>query len=140
MADVFISYSRKNKDFVLKLHEALNKFGKTDWVDWEDIPPAAPWSEEVKSAIESSDSFIFVISKDSAASSECRLEIENAVKQNKRLIPIVREKVDDKAVHEKLRIPKWIFFCEDDDFESSFAKLISAIDTDLEWVKAIHVC
>lgn len=136
MADVFISYSRKNKDFVLKLHEALNKFGKTDWVDWEDIPPAAPWSEEVKSAIESSDSFIFVISKDSAASSECRLEIENAVKQNKRLIPIVREKVDDKAVHEKLRIPNWIFFCEDDDFESSLAKLISAIDADLEWVKS----
>jgi hypothetical protein len=96
MADVFISYSRKNKDFVLKLHEALNKFGRTDWVDWEDIPPAAPWGEEIKSAIVSSDSFVFVISKDSAASAECHLEIEHAVKQNKRLIPIVREEVEEK--------------------------------------------
>ncbi len=59
MADVFISYSRKNKDFILKLHEALNKSGKTDWVDWN-IPPAAAWREEIKSAIESSDSFIFL--------------------------------------------------------------------------------
>lgn len=136
MADVFISYSRKNKDFVIKLHEALSKFGKTDWVDWEDIPPAAAWREEIKSAIQSSDSFVFVISEASAASNECLLEIEHAVKQNKRLIPLVREKVDDKVVHEKLRIPNWIFFCEDDDFESSFKKLVNAINTDLEWVKS----
>jgi hypothetical protein len=72
MADVFISYSRQNKDFVLELHEALNKFGRTDWVDLEDIPPAAAWREEIKDAIESSDSFVFVISQASVASRECR--------------------------------------------------------------------
>jgi hypothetical protein len=136
MADVFISYSRQNKDFVLKLHEALNKSGSTDWVDCEDIPPAAVWREEIKSAIESSDSFIFVISKDSVVSRECHLETEHAVKQNKRLIPIVLDEVEEKDVHEKLRVPNWIFFRKYDDFESSFTKLVNAIDTDLYWVKS----
>ncbi len=139
MADVFISYSRQNKDFILKLHEALNKYGKTDWVDWN-IPPAAAWREEIKSAIESSDSFVFVISQASVASRECRLETEHAVKQNKRLIPIVREEAEEKDVHEKLRIPNWIFFRKDDDFESSFTKLVNLLILTLIGLKAIHVC
>ena len=43
MSKIFISYSRKDKDFVKKLYEALTKsLPNSDqdvWVDWEDIPP-----------------------------------------------------------------------------------------------------
>ena len=42
-ADVFISYSRHDGDFVRRLHDALRELGKDPWVDWEDIPATAPW-------------------------------------------------------------------------------------------------
>ncbi len=135
MAEVLISYSRKDKDFVPQLHEALNKHARKDWVDWKDIPPTAEWMKEIKSAVESSDSFVFVISQSSVASEVCGQEIEHAIKQNKRLIPIVREKVEGKTVPERLREIDWIFFRDGDDFENSFTTLIKAIDTDLDWVR-----
>jgi len=37
--EVFISYSRKDTDFVRRLDEALKSRGREAWVDWEDIRP-----------------------------------------------------------------------------------------------------
>lgn len=37
MADVFISYSRQDKDLVRALHDALKAQNRDTWVDWEDI-------------------------------------------------------------------------------------------------------
>ena len=41
MADVFISYSRRDEEFVERLRETLADNGKDVWVDREDIGPAA---------------------------------------------------------------------------------------------------
>jgi hypothetical protein len=60
MSDVFISYSRKDKEFVHILHDALEKTQKNTWVDWEDILPTSEWWQEIESAIEGADIFIFV--------------------------------------------------------------------------------
>ena len=65
MADVFISYSRKDKDFVRDLHEALAARERDTWVDWEDIPLTAEWLAEIYAGIEGADAFVFVISPDS---------------------------------------------------------------------------
>src|SRR5215468_2642558 len=100
MADVFISYSRKDKPFVEKLHTALVQQGRDAWVDWEDIPLSAAWLQEIYSAIEAADTFLFVISPDSVASEVCREEVEHAVQFNKRLIPVVRREVDANLIHE----------------------------------------
>ena len=68
MADVFISYSRKDKSFVQRLFEALETDSRDAWVDWEDIPLTADWWAEIQEGIEASDTFVFVISPDSAVS------------------------------------------------------------------------
>ena len=39
MADVFISYSHKAKEFVPRLHEALKNRRRKAWVDWRKIRP-----------------------------------------------------------------------------------------------------
>ena len=39
MADVFISYSRKDKAFVQVLHQALAESKYDAWIDWQDISP-----------------------------------------------------------------------------------------------------
>jgi len=35
--DAFISYSRKDKEFVRKLYEKLNSKNLVIWVDWEEL-------------------------------------------------------------------------------------------------------
>jgi TIR domain len=38
MAEVFISYSRKDKEFVRKLGQSFNNAKREAWLDWKDIP------------------------------------------------------------------------------------------------------
>jgi WD40 repeat protein len=137
MAQVFISYSRMDRDFVRQLHEALEKTGRDAWVDWEDIPFTAEWRKEIYAGIEAADNFIFVISPDSVASIACREEAAYASGNNKRLIPILRRPVAPSEVPESLASINFIHFQKEDDFGSTFKSLIDTLDTDLAW-KRIH--
>ena len=47
MSQLFISYSRKDINFVRKLFGALQAEKREAWVDWKSIPPSAEWMEEV---------------------------------------------------------------------------------------------
>src|SRR5881392_1192575 len=134
--EVFISYSRKDKDFVRRLDEALKSRGREAWVDWEDIRPTEEWMQAIYAAIEAADTFVFVITPDSVASVVCGREITHAAAHNKRLVPIVAREVDAAAVPEPLAKLNWIFCRESDDFEKATDTLISALDTDLKWVHA----
>jgi len=88
-ASVFISHSRKDKDFVGELKEALEKHSYDVWVDVEDILPTEDWLAGVYSGIEKADAFVFVISSDSIRSEDCQRELDHAVEHNKRLVPIM---------------------------------------------------
>ena len=134
MAELFISYSRKDKSFVQKLQEALKEANRDVWVDWQDIPPTAEWLKEIASAIDTTQAIVFVISPDSIASQTCNIELTYAHEHNKRLIPIVYRDVIDTGVPEPLARLNWIFFREQDDFAISLKSLITYADTDLDWV------
>jgi WD40 repeat protein len=131
MTDVFISYSRKDKEFVRKLHSALQQSKREIWIDWEDIPPTADWRAEIRAGIEAAEAFAFVVSPDSVASKVCGEEIDYAVKCNKRLIPLVCRDVSAETTHSAISSHNWLFFRETDDFEGNLQKLIAALDTDL---------
>ena len=101
--DIFISYSRRDKDFVRHLWESLTqKAEQKVWVDWEDIPPTADWRQEIYLGIEAANNFIFVISPHSVRSVVCGEELAHAIEHGKRLVPIVREDVDYESVHPEL--------------------------------------
>ena len=136
MADAFISYSRKDKGFVHRLDEALKNRGREAWVDWEGIRPTEEFMRAIFAAIESADTFIFVLTPDSVASPICGREIAHAAEHNKRMVPIVHSDVEARAVPEALAKLNWIFFRDSDDFEKAVDTLIQAIETDLDWVRA----
>ena len=134
----FVSYSRKDTAFVRRLSDGLKQSGHEVWVDWEDIPPTADWRSEISKGIQSSHSFIFVISPDSVRSEVCRDEIELAVHNSKRFVPVLyrdlNEETHKSALHPTISSHNWIFFREEDDFDASMEKLISALRTDLDHV------
>jgi WD40 repeat protein len=132
----FISYSRKDREFVQRLHGALARRERDAWVDWEDIPPLEEWFAKIKAAINAAPAFVFLISPDSASSQVCLDEINHAVAQNKRLIPILYREVHADQVHEALRKINWIHLRDEDDFEQRIDELVKAMDLDLEWVRA----
>ena len=134
-ANVFISYSRRNKDFVQQLHSALEATGREVWVDWESIPVAGDWWQEIQLGIELADIFLFVLSPDSVASQVCGQEIEEALRHNKRLVPVVFGDVPPAQVHPELARLNWIFLRPEDDFQQGFQRLLAALDQDLDYVR-----
>jgi TonB family protein len=134
--DVFISYSRKDKEFVRRLHEVLSQRDREAWVDWEDIQPTEEWMQAIYGAIEGADTFIFALTPDSLASITCGREMAHAAAHNKRMVPIVARDVKTDTVPEALAKLNWIFCRDGDDFEKAADALISALDTDLKWIHA----
>ncbi len=135
-SDVFVSYSRKDREFVKRLEEELQRRGREAWVDWEGIRPAEEFMQAIFPAIEGTDTFIFVLSPDSVTSEICGKELAHAVSHNKRMIPIMARDTDAKAVPEPLAKLNWVFARDADSFEAAADFLISALDTDLGWVRA----
>ena len=94
MTKVLISYSRKDSAIARKLIGEFTSLDLEVWVDWEDIPPAVGWLEQIEQGIEESDAFIFLISPDSIISEVCKVEVEHARKNHKRIVPILIRDVD----------------------------------------------
>lgn len=135
MAKIFIGYSRKDKVFVQKLHEALSREKLDVWVDWEDIPATAKWLREIYKGIEAADNYIFVLSPDSAASEICNMEVEHGEKNNKRFIPVLYREVGNAKLRDSISSHHWVMFNDEAKFEESFINLRKAIETDLAYVE-----
>lgn len=89
MSDVFISYSRLDREFVGKLREALLANEQEVWIDWEAIPPSQAWWSEIQKGIARANNFVVVLSPNSMASPICQMEIETARHLKKRIIPVL---------------------------------------------------
>ncbi|MDJ0681681.1 MAG: toll/interleukin-1 receptor domain-containing protein, partial [Xenococcaceae cyanobacterium MO_167.B52] len=88
--DVFISYGRADsKDFATKLNQRLIAQGLNVWFDQDDIPLAVDFQEQINNGIERAHNFIFIIAPHSINSAYCLKEINQALKYNKRIIPIL---------------------------------------------------
>ena len=136
MSHIFISYSRKDKAFVTQLFDALEAAGRDVWLDVNDIPPNAEWMAEISRAIEGADDFVFVISPDLLRSEICARELAHAIAHNKRLLTVVWREPAGEKIPPDLGKLNWIFFRSDDSFDQAFSKLQTALDTDLDYVRA----
>ena len=133
---VFISYSRRDKEFVQKFHNALSAVGINTWVDWENIPLTADWWNEIRLGIENADAFAFVISPDSLNSDVCAREVQTAVDNHKRLIPILhKEPQKGDPMHEKVSSHNWVYMRNDTELETNLPQMLEIVHTDLDHVR-----
>src|SRR5947209_10446366 len=135
MADAFVSYSRRDATFVGRLAGAIQERGKSVWLDTEGLADGEVFPQALRSAIEESDAFLFVITPQSAASAYCEQEVEHALSRGKRILPLLRATVRDSELHEQVRDRNWIPFDDDDQFDASMDRLIKAMETDLDHAK-----
>ena len=133
MSDVFISYSRRDSDYVYRLASELKARGRQAWIDTEGIRDGEVFPAALRRAIESSDAFVFVISPDSVRSAFCEQEIEHAVELNKRVVPLALREVSDEEVPEEIRVRHWIPATHDREFDRTVERLVNALETDLKW-------
>src|SRR6476659_2325464 len=84
MANVFISYSRKDKDYVSKLAAWLQGHGVTVWFDHY-IDYGAKWELEIKNQLDSSSVMLIIMSKAAQQSVWVLKEIKQA---NRKAIPV----------------------------------------------------
>ena len=89
MAKVFISYSRKDIDFVRKLAGDLETAGYDVWWDITDLQGGDDWVNTIPQAISSSQYVIVVLTPASIESEWVRKEYTQALSLRKKIIPLM---------------------------------------------------
>ena len=123
-----------------RLTGALEGRVESVWVDLKDLRSASVWSEELQLAVEQADALVFVISPDSVVSVQCATELEIAEALGKRIVPVCYRlvelgKLPDALARRQLLPPPELGVFEDD-FDRWLGRLVDAVSTDIEWVRA----
>ena len=141
MPHIFVSYARKDISFADKIVQALAERDLDTWIDWKSIPKGEYWEQEIYRGIDEADAFLFLISPDSVQSQMCSKEIARAVKNSKRILPIVIRDTDianfpNETSIQEISKRNWIF-CRDgqDNFTGAIGETFKTIHTDYEWLK-----
>jgi hypothetical protein len=90
--NLFISYSRVDSEFALRLVRDLRTLHIEVWFDQIDIPPGASWDDEVERALDQAKIMIVVLSEASGKSQNVRNEIGHALEQGKQIVPVLLSK------------------------------------------------
>jgi hypothetical protein len=86
---IFISYSRVDKEFAIKLAQALKSAMFPVWLDQFDIPTGARWDNELEKALNECGIFLVILTPDSIASENVKDEIGYAIDSHKRILPVL---------------------------------------------------
>src|SRR5258708_34208034 len=86
--NIFISYSNKSRAVVDALTVDLDALGHTVWFDRR-LTGGHDWWEEILSGIRHCHLFLFALTPEALESQPCKLEYEDAIALNKRILPVM---------------------------------------------------
>jgi len=152
MSDVFISYSRKDTEFVHDMYELIEAQEHEAWIDLTDIEYSVKWWDEICTGIDGANSFIIIISPNSMTSLFCHREIHYAFEHKKRIIPFLMKPVDQKELFktwqtnpdfknfpqmaqdnwENIQAIQWIDYTKIGQMDKAVDALLETVDTDPE--------
>ena len=87
--DIFISYSRRDQEFVTRLARDLDQQVAGVWFDQSDIQVGQQWHDEIMDGIRACKAFVLVLSPDAAESRYVHEELNKALELGKPIIPIL---------------------------------------------------
>jgi hypothetical protein len=123
MHKIFISYSRKDIDFVRKLAGDLEKVGYDVWWDLTDLRGGDDWPRVIPVAIEESQTFVIVLSPNSVVSDWVEKEYTHALSLRKKVIPIMLQR---SSVPFALNTINYVDFTPED-YPANFNHLLTAL-------------
>ena len=85
----FISYSREDSEFVLKLAQDLKAAGAAVWLDQLDIAPGHRWARAVEDALHACPRMLVILSPASVGSRNVEDEVSFALDESKTVIPVL---------------------------------------------------
>jgi adenylate cyclase len=93
MADIFISYSSKDREKAEQLTELLSSAGLSVWIDKHGIDVATSWSKEIVDGINGCKALVLLLSSSSVISPNVIKEVSLASEKQKKIIPLDLEPV-----------------------------------------------
>lgn len=87
--EIFISYSRRDQEFVTRLAADLNERVADVWFDQSAIQVGQKWHEEIMEGVHACKAFVLVLSPDAAESRYVREEVNKALELGKVIIPVL---------------------------------------------------
>lgn len=132
---VFLSYSRRDIDFVDRLDADLQARGIKTLVDRAEIEVGELWFKRIKDLISQAETVIFVLSPDSAKSKICADEVDYGKRLGKRFIPVVAHRENLPQIPEALSELNYVYLDIPESYDSQLDRLVHAVKTDLEWVR-----
>lgn len=96
--DVFISYSRHDQEFVLKLATDLEDRGAHVWLDQGNIQGGEQWRQSIAAGVQSGKVFVLIVSPDSINSSYVAEELALASQYRKTIVPLIYRKTNLPAM------------------------------------------
>lgn len=92
--EIFISYSRRDQEFVTRLASDLNAQVAGVWFDRSSIQLGEKWQDEIMEGIRDCKAFILVLSPDAMESRYVREEVNKALELGKTIFPVIYRPAD----------------------------------------------
>lgn len=127
MAQVFISYSRRDLSFVERLAGDLQNAGLDVWYDMSSLGGGSRWSREIEAGIKKSQYVIIVLSPDSVASEWVEREFLFASNLRRKIIPLLYRPCELPISYLDLNY----IDVQRKNYRENFDELLRALDTDL---------
>lgn len=126
MAQVFISYSRRDLDFVHQLAADLKKAGLEVWYDVSKLGGGSRWRTEIENALQNSQYVVVVLSPDSIKSEWVEREFIFSNNLNLKIIPLMYRTCKLTLNYVNLNY----IDARGDQYLQNFSKILSALDVE----------
>ena len=124
MAHVFISYSRKDRDFAQELIEQLRTSKLLHWIDSEELRGGDNWEQKIDDAIREAFAVLLVMSPDAKSSEYVTYEWAFAFGANVQVVPIYFRSIEEW--HPKIH-PTKIQFIDFRDGKHPYLELVGRL-------------
>jgi WD40 repeat protein len=126
MHDAFLSYAREDLQLAERLEQALRTSNKDVWRDLSGIAGGEVYWNRIEDAVAASHYLLFLMTERSLQSMNCKKEIDCAVQNQKRILPLDFRQVRTGQVWEAIAVVQWIYGT--DRFDAAVADVVKALN------------